>query len=166
MVTCNATDDTALNDELSRRFASCCHTSKHGSHFLNNQNSNHQNHFVFSTSGAKLSASHDNPAHPIKNRFNYCTMLPPFENDCNHFESPQLNAPMDNYNHQMCPPSQLINASINHSTHQVAGQSFQTESSSSIHLVHSEVEIELVCNDRGKVDEASIYNLFSKNQKP
>ncbi len=48
-VTCNPTDDKACNDELLSSFASYCHTSNHDSHCFCNQNSNHHNHFAFSS---------------------------------------------------------------------------------------------------------------------
>ncbi len=52
-VTCNPTDDSAHNDELLSSFASYCCTSNHGSNCFCNQNSNQQNGFAFSKSGAK-----------------------------------------------------------------------------------------------------------------
>ena len=42
-VTCNPTDDTARDDELSSSFASCRCTANHVSNFFGNQDSNHQN---------------------------------------------------------------------------------------------------------------------------
>ncbi len=59
-VTCNPTDDTARDDDLSSSFASYCCTSNHGSNNFHNQSSNHQNGFAFSKSGAKHTTNHDN----------------------------------------------------------------------------------------------------------
>ncbi len=102
-VTCNPTDDTACEDELSSSVASYCCTSNHGSNCFCNQNSNHQNGFAFSTSGAKHSTNHDNPSYQKQTRPNYCPMLPPPENNHNKFGSPELHAPVDHYNCHMYP---------------------------------------------------------------
>ena len=52
-VTCNPTDDTARDDELSSSFASCRRTSNHDSNYFCNQNSNHQNGNAFPSNYAK-----------------------------------------------------------------------------------------------------------------
>ncbi len=116
-VTCNPPDDTACNDDLLSSFTSYCHTSIHGSQCFDNQKSNLQNRFTYSTSGDKHFTNHYHPSHPIQNRFNYCPMLHPLQNDCNRFESSKIDAPMDHYNCHMYPPSHFINLSINHSSH-------------------------------------------------
>ncbi len=129
-VTCNPTDDTAGDDELSSSFASFQHTFNHGSNYFCNQNSNHQNGFALSTSGAKHSTNHDNPSHQIQNRSNYCPMLPPLENNYNYFGSQKSYTPVDHYNHHVNQQSHFVNAnsSINHSTPLQAEQSLQQKS--------------------------------------
>ncbi len=116
-VTCNPTDDTARDDELSSSFASFCHTSNHGSNYFHNQNSNHQNDFAFSTSGAKHSTNHDNLSNQTQNRLNYCPTLPPLENNHNYFGSQKSYIPVDQQNHHVNQQSHFekANASINHS---------------------------------------------------
>ncbi len=127
-VTCNPTDDTACDDELSSSFASFCHTSNHGSNFFHNQNSHRQNGFAFSTSSAKYSTNHDNPSHQVQYRSNYCPMLPPLENNHNYFGSQKSYTPVDHYNHHVNPQSHFVNESINHSSQHQAEQSLQQRS--------------------------------------
>ncbi len=98
-VTCNPTDDTARDDELSNSFASCRRTSNHGSNYFHNQNSNHQNGFAHSTSGAKHSTNHDNQLHQVQPRSNVCPMLPPPDNNHNYNGSQKSYIPVDQQNH-------------------------------------------------------------------
>ena len=129
-VTCNPTDDTARNDELSSSFASFCHTCNHGSNYFCHQNSNHQNGFALSTSGAKHSTNHDNPSHQVQNRSNYCPMLPPLENNYNYFGSQKSYTLVDQQNHHVNQQSHFVNtnSSINHSSPLQAEQSLQQKS--------------------------------------
>ncbi len=124
-VTCNPTDDTARNDELSSSFASCCPTSNHGSNYFCNQNSNHQNGLAFPAKGAKNSTNHGNSSHQIQPTSNHCPMLPPFDNNHNYFQSTELHAPVDDYNHHAHPQSHFVKASMNHSSHHHAKQQVQ-----------------------------------------
>ncbi len=92
------------------------------------QNSKHDNHFEVSTSDAKHSTNHDNPSHPIQNRFNYCPTLSPLKNIHNYFGSPKIHALVDSYNHHEYLQSHFVNESINCSSHHQAEQSYQIES--------------------------------------
>ena len=127
-VTCNPTDDTARDDELSNSFASCRRTSNHGSNYFHNQNSNHQNGFAYSTSGAKHSTHRGNSSHQLQPRSNVCPTMPPLGNEHNHFQSQEDNAPVDHYNHHTHRQSHFGNASMNHSSHQCTEQSLQKKS--------------------------------------
>ncbi len=88
-VTCNPTDDTACDDELSNSFASNCCDSNLGLHFMYNQMNNHQSHYTHSNSGA-------NAAQQVQT---FCPMLPPFANEHGQNQSLQVNAPMAHLNH-------------------------------------------------------------------
>ncbi len=51
-VTCNPTDDTAHDDELSNKFASNCHDSNHHFYSLYNKMNHHGSHYSHSNRGA------------------------------------------------------------------------------------------------------------------
>ncbi len=127
-VTCNPTDDTARDDELSSSFASCRRTSNHDSNYFCNQDSNHQNGNAFPAGFAQHTTNRGNSSHQIQPRSNYCPMLPPLENKHNNFGSSELYASVDHYNHHAHPQSHFVNASKNYSFHHHAEQSLQKTS--------------------------------------
>ncbi len=129
-VTCNPTDDTARDDELSSSFASFHHTSNHGSNYFHNRNSNHQNGFALSTSGAKHSTNHENLSHQVQNRPKYCPMLPPPDNSYNYFGSQKSCTPVDHHNNHNNQQSHFVNAnsSINYSSRLHTEQLLQQKS--------------------------------------
>ncbi len=91
-VTCNPTDDTAHDDELSNSFASNCCDSNHGLHFMYNQMNNHWSHYTHSNSSA-------NAAQQVQT---FCPMLPPpFANENAHNQHHQVSTPIVHHNCQL-----------------------------------------------------------------
>ena len=80
-VTCNPTDDTARDDELSNSFASFRRTSNNYSNNFCNQDNNKRQGFAFPASGAKHSTNRGNSSHQKQPRSNICPNLPPFDNE-------------------------------------------------------------------------------------
>ena len=105
-VTCNPTDDTARNDELSRSFAPNCHDYHHGAYYSTNPTNKHQNRFAF--------PSHDtNQAHQMQHGIQIHPMLPPIaiEQDSMHLQ--QHDALNEYHNCQMNLPHTQVYASYN-----------------------------------------------------
>ncbi len=111
-VTCNPTDDTAHDDELSHSFASNCHDSTHRLNSSYNHMNHHGGHYTHSNRGA-------NAAHQMQT---LCPMLPPLQNkhtqNCTH----QVNVLMANVDHHFHHQLHHINPQMHYSTN----PSFQT----------------------------------------
>ncbi len=111
MVTCNQTDDTVHDDELSNSLASNCCDYNHGSYYLTKQIHNRQNRFACAQNGANQDLQ-------MQNRFSYHPMLPPVEHGWNPLHLQQQNALVDYHHHQMCLQHTQVNASFNQPAYQ------------------------------------------------
>ncbi len=109
-VTCNPTDDTACDDELSNSFASKCCDSNHHLHSLYNQMILHGILYSSSYRGA-------NVAQLIQT---FCPILPPLQTEhiqnCTQNCTHQVNAPMANVNHHLDHQSNHMNPQMHSST--------------------------------------------------
>jgi hypothetical protein len=90
-VTCNPTDNTAHDDELSNSFASNHDDWMHHLHALYNQMNHHGIHYSHSNRGGNVAQQMQT----------FCPMLPPLQTEyiqnCTH----QVNAPKTNVNHHL-----------------------------------------------------------------
>ena len=103
-VTCNPTDDTARDDELSNSFASNRRDYSHGQYYSTNPTVKHHNRLAFPPHDA-------NQAHLMQPRLQMTPALPPM------VQSNQPNAAMD-YNPQMYLSHSLTNTSSNEQNYQ------------------------------------------------
>ncbi len=90
-VTCNPTDDTAHDDELSNRFAPHCSDSNHQLHPLYNQMNHHGSHYTHSNGGANVAQQMQT----------FCPMLPPLQNEHTQYCTHQVNVQLANVNHHL-----------------------------------------------------------------
>ncbi len=105
-VTCNPTDDTTHDDELSNSFASNCHDFNHHLHSLYNQMNHHGIHNSHSNRGGNVAQQMQT----------FYPMLPPFQTEyiqnCTH----QVTVPMTNVNHHLDHHTNNMNPQMQLST--------------------------------------------------
>ncbi len=104
-VTCNPTDDTVCDDDLTNTFASSCYVCNHGYNQMNNHQNKH---------------AHSNSADAVQHFQPICPMLPPFahEHDKKHHH---INVPMTHHNCQLYHQSHHMNPKM----HNASNQTFQ-----------------------------------------
>ena len=105
-VTCNPTNDTALDDELSNSFASNCHDFNNHLHSLYNQMNHHGIYYSHSDRGANVAQQMQT----------FCPMLAPQQTECIQNCTHQVNMPMANVNHHLDHQTNNINSQMQSST--------------------------------------------------
>ncbi len=103
-VTCNPTDNTAHDDELSNSFASNRRDSNHHLHSIYNQMNHHGSHY-----------SHSN-AYATQQMQTFCPMLPPLQTEYFPNGTHKVNAPRVNVNHHLDHQSNHMNQQKHSST--------------------------------------------------
>ncbi len=105
-VTCNPTDDTACDDELSNSFESNYCDSNHSSHFMCKQMNNHLNGYIHRDTGVNA----------VTSMKTVCPILPPFADNHDQNQHHQVNAPMAHCNHHLYHKPQHMNPQMHDST--------------------------------------------------